>query len=295
MSLRTTRERLDSVLDTGATLRRAFADLFSQEFSYSTGHLATILNGCLFAPSLLTFWFVNGVLDFSTAIAIGAVTTPAGLQMRLIAYLLLVPTFLLARVSLHLLHPAHRTQILAGSCPNARLLSLDWVSMGILATGLPLAIQNFGPWFGMNVVFLVGVFVLPRFLPTRRSGIVKLLAIVFGGVLFLYANYGGALPVLPAPSTVLGPVATFTLTDATTAWLYRLTNSVAVGPLLVGAFGVLMNRVLTRPELTDIPFLRHALPRRDPDLTVATNAAFGTVFYLGVVTAATGDLIVLPR
>lgn len=277
-----------------ANLRRAFADLFSQEFSYSSGHPATILNGCLFAPSLLTFWFVNGVLDFSTAIAIGAVVTPAGLQTRLVAYILLVPTFLLTRVSLHLLHPMHRPQVLAGSCPNTTLLSLDWVSLEILATGLPLAIQNFGPWFGMNIVFLVGVFVLPRFRPTRRSGIVKLLVIVFGGILSLYANYGGALAVLPAPSTVLGPVATFTLTDATTVWLYRVVNSVAVGPLLVGGFDVLMNYVLTRPELVDIPYLRHALPRRDLDLVVATNAAFGTAFYLGVVAVASGQLIVLP-
>jgi hypothetical protein len=89
------RDRLESLVVFGGTLRAALADLFSQEFAYSSGHLATILNTCLFAPSLLTFWFVNGLVDFSTAVAIGAVATPAGLQVRLLAYLLLVPTFLL--------------------------------------------------------------------------------------------------------------------------------------------------------------------------------------------------------
>jgi len=294
METETTRERLDTVLELGRNLRSALLDLLGQEFSYSTGHLAAILNGCLFAPSLLTFWFVNGVLDFSTAIAIGAVATPAGLQVRLIAYLLLVPTFLLARVVVHLLHPVHRSQIVAGSCPTTRFMSLDWFSVGILATGLPLAVQDFGPWVAMNAIFLVGIFVVPRFLPARRARPVKLLAIVVGGVVFLYANYGDALPVFPHPSTTLGPVATVALGEGTTEWLFRLMNSVTFGPLLVGAFAVLMNHVLTRPELTDVPLVRHTLPRRDPDRVVVTSAAVGTAFYLLVVMAVTGMVILRP-
>lgn len=294
MRVETTRERLGPLVELGGNLRAALVDLFSQEFSYSTGNLAVILNGCLFAPSLLTFWFVNGVLDFSTAIAIGAVATPAGLYVRLLAYLLLVPTFLLVRGAVHLLHPVHRTQVLAGSCPSTRLTSLDWFSMGILATGLPLAMQNFGPWFGMNAVFLVGVFALPRVLPARRRGAAKLFAIVLGTSVFLYANYGDAATALPHPSTVLGPVATFALGDDTTGWLFRLVNSVTFGPLLVGAFGVFTNHLLTRPELADVPLVRHALPRRDSDLVVVTNAALGTAFYLAVVWVATGQVIYLP-
>lgn len=294
MSQETTQERFGTVVDLGTNLRSALTSLFSQEFSYSTGYLTVILNGCLFAPSLLTFWFVNGVLDFSTAVAIGAVGTPASLQVRLLAYLLLVPTFLLARVITHLLHPAHRAQVLAGSCPSSPLMSLDWVSMGILATGLPLAIQNFGPWFGMNVIFLVGVFVLPRVLPARQAGAFKLFAIVLGGTVFLYASYGGVVSMVPHQSRVLGPVATVTLSDDTTLWLYRLINSIAFGPVLVGVFGVFMNHVLTRPELTDIPVVRHTLPRRDPDLVVVTSAAFGTAFYLVVVAVATGELVFVP-
>jgi hypothetical protein len=294
MRQETVRDRFQTFIELGTNLQSALTGLFSQEFSYSTGYLTVILNGCLFAPSLLTFWFINGVLDFSTAVAIGAVGTPAGLQVRLLAYLLLVPTFLLARVISHLLHPAHRAQVLAGSCPSSPLMSPDWFSMGILATGLPLAFQNFGPWFGMNLIFLVGVFVLPRFLPDRRAGAVKLFAIFLGGTLFLYASYGDAVPVAPQPSRVLGPVATVTLGDETTRWLYRLVNSIAFGPVLVAGFGVFMNHVLTRPELTDIPFVRHTLPRRDPDPVVATSAAFGTAFYLVVVAVATGELVFVP-
>jgi len=288
------RARFGALIERGPALRSALGELLEQEFTYSTGHLAAILNTCLFAPSLLTFWFVNGVLDFSTAVAIGAVASRAGLQVRLLAYLLLVPTFLLVRVAVHLLHPAHRTQLLSGSCPNTRLMSLDWVSMGILATGLPLAIQDFGPWFTMNAIFLLGIFVLPRRLPARRAAAVKLFAIVGGSVVFLYANYGGAVPVLPAPAATVGPVATFALGDGTTAWLMRLANSVLLGPLVVGALGVFLNHVLTRPELTDIPLVHHALPRRDPDSVVLTSAAFGTVFYLLVVAALTGQLVLLP-
>lgn len=294
MTLKTFHERVDSLFELRTNLRAAAIDLFSQEFSYSTGYFATILNGCLFAPSLLTFWFVNGLVDFSTAITIGAVDTPAGLQIRLLAYVLLVPVFFLLRVGVHLAHPVHRRQILAGSCPNARLLSLDWFSMGILATGLPLALQDLGPWLGMNVTLLLGLFVLPRPLSVRRGRLVKFSAIILSIVLFLYAKYGQAVTVLPPPQMVLGPIATFTIGDEPTELLFRLVNSLLFGPLLVGVVGVFMNHVLTRPELTEIPLLRHTLPRRDPDTVVVTSAALGTIFYLLIVTAATGRAILVP-
>jgi hypothetical protein len=294
MTLKTFHERLVSLFELRTNLRAAAVDLFSQEFSYSTGYLATILNGCLFAPSLLTFWFVNGLVDFSTAITIGAVATPAGLRLRLLAYVLLIPTFFLVRGSIHLLHPTHRQQVLAGSCPNARLLSLDWFSMGILATGLPLALQDFGPWVGMNITFLLGLFVLPRALSARRGRLVKFIAIGLGVALFLYAKYGQAVTVLPPPQVVLGPIATFALGERATQWLLRLVNSLLLGPPLVGTFGVFLNHVLTRPELTEIPLLRHTLPRRDPDSVVATSAALGTIFYLLVVLAVTGHAILIP-
>jgi hypothetical protein len=93
---------------------------------------------------------------------------------------------------------------------------------------------------------------------------------------------------------VVGPVATLRLTDATTASLLSVVNSLAVGPVLAAGFGVLMNHLLTRPELRDIPYLRHTLPRRDPDRVVLVSASLGTVFYLLVVFAATGRLVVVP-
>jgi hypothetical protein len=117
---------------------------------------------------------------------------------------------------------------------------------------------------------------------------------VFGVALFVYANYGAMVTELPPPRTVLGPVATFTLGDETTEHLLRLFNSILFGPLLVSVVGVVMNRVLTRPELTEIPLINPALPRRDPDLVVVTSAALGTSFYLTVVTAATGRFVLLP-
>jgi len=294
MTGETTGAHLDPLIDLGERLRSAFGQLLDQEFSYSSGHVAAILNTCLFAPSLLTFWFVNGVLDFSTAVAIGAVAGPAGLQVRLLAYVFLVPTFLLVRVTIHLVHPVHRRQILTGSCPNVQLVSLDWFSMGILATGLPLALQDFGPWFAMNLIFLVGLFVLPRFVSVYRTAPLKLAAIATGVLVFLYANYGGAVAVLPAPSTVVGPVATYRLTDPTTGLLLRTFNSLVFGPLVVALFGAVMNRVLTRPELADVPLVEYALPRRDPDAVVLTSAAAGTAFYLLVVVLLTGRLVVVP-
>lgn len=286
--------RATRFVDIGRRLRSSLGDLLSQEFSYSSGHLAAILHGCLFAPSILTFWFVNGVLDFSTAAAVGAVATTAGLQIRLFAYVLLVPVFLLTRLTVHLAHPVHRAQVLSGSCPTTELMSLDWVSLGILATGLPLAIQNFGPWVGMNAVLLVGIFVLPRVLSPRYRPAAKLLAIAAGGAVFIYATYGGAISFLPAPASVLGPVATVSLTDMTTEWLFRLANSIAFGPPLVAAFGVAMNHILTRPELRDLPIIRRTLPHRDSDQVVAASAAFGTTFYLILVAAATGEVVLLP-
>lgn len=279
-------------------LRDAFLDLLDQEFAPSTGHLAALLNGCAFAPSLLAFWAVNGVLDFSTAFALGTTGGPGGLAVRMLAYLLLVPVFVLLRVTYYLAHPAHRQAVLSGACPEARLFSLDWFSVGILATGLPLALQNAGPWLATNLVFLMGLFVLPRWLPERAVTPTKLAAIALGVLLFGYANYGTAAVAagvpLPAPAVVLGPVATFSLTDATTAALLRVVNSLLFGPVVVALFALAMNRVLTRPELTSLPVVRRTLPRRDPDVTVLASAAVGTAFYLVVVAVATGFLVAVP-
>jgi hypothetical protein len=285
----TLRERL-------AGLSAAGTELLDREFAPSTGHLAAFLSGCVFAPSLLTFWFVNGVLDFSTAVLIGAVT-PDGVVVRLVAYLLLVPTFLALRVAYYLLHPVHRRTVLSGSCPTATLLSLDWFSVGILATGLPLAVQAVGPWVGMNAVYAVGLFVVPRLVPSEwvadRS---RVLALLVGTAVFGYARYGALLTPLglPHPATVLGPVATARLTDATTATLLAVTNSLLTGPVVVAGLALATNLLLTRPELTSVPYLRHALPRRDPAPIVLASAAFGTMFYLGVVGLWTGSVSVLP-
>jgi len=104
----------------------------------------------------------------------------------------------------------------------------------------------------MNAVILLRMFLLPKLFPGRQSGVIRLLASVFAGLVFLYANYGGAVPVILQPSTVLGPIATFALDDATTLWLFRLVNSITCSPVVVGGFAVLMNHILTRPNLTDI-------------------------------------------
>lgn len=278
-------------------LRRALADLAGQEFAPTGGHLTALLGTCLFAPSLFTFWFVNGLVDFSTAFVIGAVATPGGLAVRLLAYVLLVPTFLALRAAYHLARPSHRRAVLSGICPPTQFLSLDWFSVGILATGLPLALQDLGPWLGMNVVFLVGVFVVPRPLPERAGRRVAFAAIATGIGLFVYAQYGttlaGPLPI-PAPATVLGPVATFRLTDAATERLFGAFNSVLLGPPLVAILGFVMNRLLTRPELTGLPLVRHTLPRRDPARVVVPSAALGTLFYLAVVFLVTGRIVLLP-
>jgi hypothetical protein len=141
-------------------------------------------------------------------------------------------------------------------------VSLDWFSVGILATGLPLAFQEFGPWVGTNAVYAVCVCVLPRFiLSSRLADGTRVGALVAGTVLFLYARYGG----LVAPLGVPDPATALALS---------------------------MNRLLTRPELTTIPFLRHTQPRRDP--VVVTSAAFGTAFSLVVVALWTGAVSLVP-
>lgn len=281
-----------------AAVRRAGTELFTREFDWSAGHLATLVGGCAFAPSLLTFWFVNGILDFSTAVVIGTVQSPGGLVVRLLAYLLLVPTFLLVRMGYYLLHPHHRRTVLSGACPSGGVLSLDWFSVGILATGLPLALETLGPWVGANVVFLLGLFVLPRFVTSDRlAAAVKVAAIGVGSGVFLYASYGDSLAAatpVPTPADTVGPVATLTLTPETTRFLLSVTNSLAVGPVVVAGLALAMNRVLTRPELTTLPLVRLSLPRRDPARVVLVSAALGTVFYLLVVLAYTGHVTILP-
>lgn len=289
---RTLRERANG-------LTHAVEDLFTQEFDWSVGHLTALLGSCVFAPSLLTFWLVNGILDFSTALLIGAAASPGGLVVRFLAYLLLVPTFLGLRMLYYLGHPRHRKAVLSGACPNSELLSLDWFSVGILATGLPLALQTLGPWIGANTIFLLGIFVLPRFVASERGRLaVRATGLVTGTFLFVYATYGVALvelvPFVPPPSATLGWIATLTLSDSTVAWLLAVTNSFLVGPLVVAAVALVSNLVLTRPELTSIPLVRHSLPARDPARRVLTSAALGTLFYLSVVTLWTGDVILIP-
>lgn len=287
------------LVERATRLREAFADLLAQEFDWSAGHLTTVLNGCIFAPSLFTFWFVNGLLDFSTAFVIGSIASPGGLVVRLVAYVLLIPTFLLMRISYYLLHPTHRKTVLSGACPQSQLLSLDWFSVGILATGLPLALQDFGPWVGMNAIFVVGIFVLPRFVRTERvATATKFGAIVLGVIVFLYANYGEILSrtvgITPSPAAVLGPIATLTLSEETTTTLLGVMNSVVSGPVTIAVFAVVMNWMLTREELTTLPMVRHALPQYDPPQLVVVSSALGTVFYLSVVAMYTGQLQLLP-
>jgi hypothetical protein len=113
-------------------------------------------------------------------------------------------------------------------------------------------------------------------------------------VLFLYANYGGTVAVLPQPELILGPIATVTLADETTTQLLRIINSILVGPVIIGAVAVTMNHILTRPEITDIRFVHHALPQRDPDPVVWTSAAAGTLFYLLFVAAVTEEILIVP-
>lgn len=280
------------------TALRAVLDLVSEDCSGSCGNFLGVGLGCLLGVTLLKFWFVNGLIDFSTALVLGTVTSTAGLAVRLTAYLFVVPFFLGVQLSYYLLHPVHRATLREGQCPKSDVLSLDWFTVGILATGLPIALRDFGPWAGMNVVFLVGLFIVPRFVTNARlRGMVKLGGIFLGSGLFLYANYGGllaALTSIPAPAAVLGPVATFRLSATATVLLSRLFNSLATGPLVVAGFALVMNGLLTHPALKTTPLVRHTLPRRDPVRSVVVSAALGTMFYLVVSAIVTGNVILLP-
>lgn len=276
----------------------AVAHLFTKECAWSCGYFVVFLFGCVFSPIILKYWVINGLLDFSTSLVIGSVTTGSGLLVRALAYVIIVPVFFALKFLYYAVHPEHRQTVLSGACPRGRLFSLDWFSVGILATGLPLALQNFGPWIGMNAIFLLGVFVLPRFIRSHRLVIgTKVASLVGGTILFLYANYGGFLaaivPVIPDPGVVLGPVATFRLSDALTTSLLHIVNSVVLGPPIIAGFAYVMNRLMTHEALTTIPVLHHTLPRRDPWKTVGLSAAAGTLVYLGTVFLYTGDIIIL--
>lgn len=291
--------RLSSAGSTASALWSSFKDLLSQEFGWSTGHLSALVNGCVFAPTLLTFWFANGVADFSTAILLGTVASPAGLQIRLLAYLLVVPVFIATRAGYYLLHPVHRQAVLSGSCPQSRLLSLDWFTVGILITGLPLALRDLGLWISMNLVFLVGIFLLPRLVADgRRSVAVKVGAIILGVGLFGYVKFGATaaavVGLVPQPATVVGPVATLSMSEQTLDFLLRAMNSLLVGPPLVALVGYVLNRIMTHPEVTNIPLLHYTIPRRDPWKVVAVSASLGTVFYLLFLAALTGRLVLVP-
>jgi hypothetical protein len=288
----------DSSTSGDTRLATALVDLVRDDCSGSCGNVFGVGLGCLFGLTVFKYWFINGIIDFSTALVLGAVASSAGLAVRLAAYVLVVPFFLGVRLTYYLVHPRHRTTLRAGNCPKSNLLSLDWFTVGILATGLPIALRHFGPWAGMNVVFLVGLFVLPRFVERDRpAGGVKLGTLAIGSGLFLYARYGGLLAAqtpIPAPATVIGPVATFRLPQTAVTTLVYLFNSLLVGPLVIAGLALVMNRLLTHRLLKTTPVLRHALPRRDPAISVVVSAAFGTTFYLLLVAVTTGQLMVLP-
>lgn len=77
---------------------------------------------------------------------------------------------------------------------------------------------------------LPGLSVLSRSRSTRWGRVVKFAAIAFGVALFLSPTYVGAAAVLPPPRTVLGPIATYRLTDRTMEWVFRLVNSLPFDP-----------------------------------------------------------------
>lgn len=235
----------------------AVLDLVKDDCSGSCGTYLGVGLGCFFGVTILKFWLINGIIDFSTALVLGTFTSTAGLAVRLAAYVFVVPFFFAVQLSYYLLHLDHRSTLRPGRCQRSDLLSLDWFTVGVLVTGLPLALREFGPLAGMNAVFLVGLFVIRRFVKDDSlRGVMKLGSIVLGSGLFLYANDGGRLAAataLPTPAAVLGPVATFRLSAPAAVLLSRLFNSLATGPRVVAGFSLVMNGLLTHPVLKTTP------------------------------------------
>lgn len=175
-------------------VHRAVLAVVTDDCEWSCGNATSLGLSCVFGLTLLKFWFLNGLIDFSTALAVGSVASPVGLAVRLTAYVLVVPTFVGLRLAYYAAHPAYRRALRGGSCPSGGPLRLDWFTVGILATGLPIALRDLGPWLGMTAVFLVGLFAVPRVLDGRAAANARLGSIVVGSALFAYTKYGWHWP-----------------------------------------------------------------------------------------------------
>lgn len=292
-----------SILPTGvhreSPVLRSLTGIVGDQCHASCGHSTALGLGCLFSASLLRYWFVNGLLDFSTAFALGTAAAPGGLIARLAAYLAVVPVFLLTLWGYHLFDAERRTRLLETGSPSRTPLSLDWFTVGILATGFPIALRALGTWIATVALVLAALFAVPFVLDSSRTRTGTQLTLLLAALLlFVYGTYGDVVTAtfefMPSPRRVLGPIAGVTLSATTITSMLAVTNSLLVGPLFVAAFAVGSNAVLTHPVLRTVPVVRHALPRRDPTKTVAVSSAAGTVFFLLVVWLLTGWLVVVP-
>lgn len=262
-------------------LRVAFLEMLYDDFDIR-GDILGALIACFVSVDIV-YWAIGGLSNFGTAFALGAIS--GDVSLRIIAYVLLVPMFVLTKFLYHMIFD--RDSMMSGSCPSNSVFDLDWFAVGVLGTSFPMALQDAGAWIFSTVIYLISLFVLPRLVDDRRTGnILKVggLAVGFGLYLFIVHGDPSALP----------DFMTFTLSDQTTQQIVDLVTSIVFGPFLLGLFAVGNAVVLTSRPFKTIPYAGPLLPDRDNIRSVFVSGAIGTVMFLGIQGVLTGDLIIFP-
>lgn len=214
--------------------------------------------GCLLTIDLL-YWVLSGAGRFTSSAVLGL---PA-LDERFFVYLLLLPLFVAVKTSwIAIEYPGAITGQL---CPNDTLFDLDWFTIGVFGTALPLTLERIWMWIATVLIFVTLFILVPRLGPdTRILGIVGIGLVQVVGRFF---------------PDVVPSVLRVTLQQPQVDALMDVVLNIYTGPVILGGLAVVVAGVLSLDEVRSLPG-GDLLPDKDPGVSVFVSAATGTLLFL---------------
>lgn len=281
---------------------------------FSNAHLALGSLTCIFTFDMLRFWAVHGITDFSNQILFAHLLTfnieslsPLNIQWnvantmitRAIAYIVIVFVFIAARyIHYRIADPQYRIFTSRKACPNVqKWFELDWFVMGIMVTILPLSLVHIGIWATSTITMGIIIAIIPAIFGFNREQ--RLGAALVAGVAFLYFQAGGFihsfLPAIPTPTSLWPSVIGLTLSHHEVHILMNIFNSVAFAPSIAAILGVFFVTLNSSSAFQKTPFLSEGVQEIVPTSVVIQSAGVGTLAFLAIQWAVTGQLILIPH
>jgi hypothetical protein len=221
--------------------------------------LSSFSVGCLLTLDLL-YWILSGASRFGSSLVVGI---PA-VGERIFVYLLLLPAFVLVKTTwIAIEYPGAITGQL---CPRDTLFDLDWFTIGVFGTALPLTLERMWMWIATIVLFFGFVYVIPNITGMNTK--------IFGVAGVVLVEIVGRF----APELVPNSLR-FTLQESQVTSLMDLTLNLVAGPIILGALAVVVSVIIRTRELRSLPYGEY-LPDPDPAESAFVSAATGTLLFL---------------